>query len=178
MPWSQVVDVLRGSLFVLAHWCGGSLGAAILLASVATRVAMLPLTLPAARRRLSAKPGFDRQALLDALVQIPPGAALYSAIRAAGVAGSPFLWIADLARPDRLLAALAALLAAALAWLAAATPAGKSIASIAPLVITAAMTFLILSHLSAGLALVSLANSVIGSAERAVAVRGARPRPV
>src|SRR5437763_8840565 len=53
MLWSNIVDVLRGSLFVLAHWCGGSFGAAILLASAAMRVALLPITLPAARRQIA-----------------------------------------------------------------------------------------------------------------------------
>lgn len=46
------IDLLRSSLFVLAHWFGGSFGAAIIGASVVLRIAMLPLTLPATRRRL------------------------------------------------------------------------------------------------------------------------------
>src|SRR3954471_18937519 len=120
MLWSNLIDVLRGSLFVLAHWCGGSLGGAILLASAATRVAMLPLTLPATRRRLAREltmrelaprlaelkrvhahapeallaatqklheahgvSVFDRQGMRDALVQFPPAAALYAAVRGA-----------------------------------------------------------------------------------------------
>src|SRR5690348_14732320 len=52
MLWSGVVEILRGSLFALAHWCGGSFGAAILLASAAMRVALVPITFSATRRRL------------------------------------------------------------------------------------------------------------------------------
>jgi hypothetical protein len=37
MLWSNLIDVLRGSLFVLAHWFGGSFGAAILVASALMR---------------------------------------------------------------------------------------------------------------------------------------------
>ena len=48
----NAIDLLRSSLFVLAHWFGGSFGAAIIGASIALRVLMLPLTLPATRRRL------------------------------------------------------------------------------------------------------------------------------
>src|SRR5215510_11598083 len=46
------VDLLRSSLFVLAHWFGGSFGAAIVVASLVLRIAMLPVTLRATRRRL------------------------------------------------------------------------------------------------------------------------------
>ena len=46
MP-STVVDLFRGALFALAHWCGGSFGAAIVVAGVALRVVMLPVSLRA-----------------------------------------------------------------------------------------------------------------------------------
>jgi YidC/Oxa1 family membrane protein insertase len=52
MLWSNLIDVLRGSLFVLAHWFGGSFGAAILVASALMRIALFPVTLGATRRRL------------------------------------------------------------------------------------------------------------------------------
>ena len=49
---SGIVEILRGSLFALAHFCGGSFGAAILLASAAMRIALVPITFSATRRRL------------------------------------------------------------------------------------------------------------------------------
>jgi membrane protein insertase Oxa1/YidC/SpoIIIJ len=176
MLWSSLIDVVRASLFVVAHWCGGSFGAAIFLASVATRLVMLPLTLSATRRRLvrerNAVTTLDRRGLLDGLLTFPPAAAIYSAIRAAGSRAGGFLWIGNLATPDRALAVVASLIAAALAWLAMATPAGKTAGPhAAPLVLSAVVTFLILSHMSAGLAVYSVANSLIGAAERAIALR-------
>jgi YidC/Oxa1 family membrane protein insertase len=208
MLWSNLIDVFRGGLFVLAHWCGGSLGAAILLASLGARIALLPVTLGATRRRLvlerkmrelapeleAIKRGYRSQpqlmlektrelqrangvAMLDgrsfftSLVQFPPGAALYSAIRGSAANAGGFLWIRDLARPDRMLAVSAGLIAGAAAWFAAANPAAKGAAQITPALIAAAITLLFLSHLSAGLALYSITNSVVGVAERALAQR-------
>ena len=56
MLWSSLMDVVRASLFVVAHWCGGSFGAAIVVTSIATRLVLLPLTLRATRRRLTPGP--------------------------------------------------------------------------------------------------------------------------
>jgi hypothetical protein len=42
MPLSTIVDLFRGGLFALAHWCGGSFVAAIVVAAVGLRVLMLP----------------------------------------------------------------------------------------------------------------------------------------
>jgi len=62
--WSSFLDLLRVSLFALAHVCGGSLGGGILVLSLIIRVALLPLTLrlairarelELARRRLQPK---------------------------------------------------------------------------------------------------------------------------
>jgi len=209
MLWLNVLNVLRGGLFVLAHWCGGSLGAAIFLGSVAIRVAMLPLTLPAQRRalrravlqravaprikamsdkyrrdprrlveetnRLYARHGgrpFDARQLLDMLIQLPPGAAIYAVIRGVQQQAGSFLWIADLARPDRLLAGGAAVLAGILAWFGARTTGDASSgAAVAPVIITGVVSFLILSHFSSAVALYSVANSVVGGVERAVAAK-------
>jgi YidC/Oxa1 family membrane protein insertase len=208
MLWSNLLDVIRGSLFVLAHWCGGSIGTAILVGSAAVRVALLPLTLRAARRRvrqervvaalapqlaqikqryaseptrlvaetqkLHAAHGIstiDRQTLIDALVQMPAVMSLYSAIRGVGAKAGGFLWIADVTKPDRWLAALAATVAAAVAWLSLASPEGKTAAQAIPVLITGIITLLVLSHLSAGLALYSIANSVVGGVERRIALR-------
>jgi YidC/Oxa1 family membrane protein insertase len=209
MLWSNLLDVTRSALFVLAHWCGGSVGTAILVGSAAVRVAMLPLTLRSARRRVAqertiaglapqlasikkryaSQPALlmsetqklhaahgvsplDPRTLRDAMVQMPPAMALYSAIRGVAKPGA-FLWIGDIGKPDRLLAALAALIAAALAWLSASSPEGKSIAQALPVIVTGVITLTILSHLSAGLALYSIANSVISGIERQIAIRTA-----
>lgn len=209
MLWSNFLDVTRSALFVLAHWCGGSFGTAILVGSAAVRVAMLPFTLRSARRRLAQErtlaalaPELERikkryatqptvlmtetqklqaahgvspldpQTLRAAFLQMPPAMALYSAIRGVAKPGG-FLWIGDIAKPDRLLAALAAIIAAAMAWLSASSPEGKSVAQAVPVIVTAVVTLAILSHLSAGLALYSIANSVIAGIERQIAIRTA-----
>jgi membrane protein insertase Oxa1/YidC/SpoIIIJ len=179
MLWSSLVDVVRASLFVVAHWCGGSFGAAIFLASVAARLALFPLTVSATRRRLAhERDGVktpDVRGLLDAFVQLPPAAALYSAIRGAASRAGGFLWIGDLATPDRGLALVAGLVTAVVTWLAIATPAGKTAGPpFAPVIVSAAITFVLLSHFSAGLAIASVANSLMGAAERAVALRTLR----
>jgi YidC/Oxa1 family membrane protein insertase len=48
--WSSFLDLLRVSLFALAHVCGGSLGGGIVVLSLIIRVALLPLTLRLAIR--------------------------------------------------------------------------------------------------------------------------------
>jgi YidC/Oxa1 family membrane protein insertase len=208
MLWSNLIDVVRGSLFVLAHVFGGSIGTAILVGSAAVRVALLPLTIRGARRRVrqertiaslapqleriksryAAEPPrvfaetqklyaahgvspIDRQSLLESLGTMPPALALYSAIRGVASKLGGFLWIADIAKPDRLLAGVAALVAAGVAWVSAASPQGKSVAQIVPVVVTGVITLTILSHLSAGVALYSIANSVIGGVERRIALK-------
>jgi YidC/Oxa1 family membrane protein insertase len=202
---STVVEVFRASLFALAHWFGGSFGAAIVVAAVALRIVMLPLSLGAAKRRLlreaklralapelaalerryAGRPRalesairrlyeahglrlLDPRSLADSFLQLPPAAALYSAVRALP-RGLRFLWMTDLVSPDRVLATLAALVSGAVVWLGA-TSGDTNRAALAPIV-AAAITFLILSRLSAGVALYSLANSVISAAEQALARR-------
>jgi YidC/Oxa1 family membrane protein insertase len=68
-PWLVFVDVVRFALFAAAHVLGGSIGGGILAFSLVLRVALLPLTIPAARRmraqqaKLRAlKPALDRLA--------------------------------------------------------------------------------------------------------------------
>ncbi|HEX8942443.1 MAG TPA: YidC/Oxa1 family membrane protein insertase [Gemmatimonadaceae bacterium] len=208
MLWSNVLDIIRGSLFVLAHSFGGSFGAAILIGSALARIALLPITLRAARRRVrqertlaalapqlerirkrhAAEPSrfvaetralhaahgispLDRRTLFEGLVTMPPAVALYTAIR--GIAGKVggFLWVADIAKPDRWLAALAATVAGAIAWLSASSPAGKGVAQLVPVAVTSIITVLVLLHLSSALALYTIANSVIAGAERQIALR-------
>jgi membrane protein insertase Oxa1/YidC/SpoIIIJ len=208
MVWSNVLDVIRGTLFLLAHWCGGSYGSAILIGSAAVRIALLPLTLPGARRRvrqertlaslaprleqiktryatqparvlaetrkLHAAHGvsaLDRRSLIDGFVQMPPAMALYSAIRGLASRAGGFMWIADLTKPDGWLAALAAGVAAGIAWISVLSPEGKTAAHVVPALITGVITLLVLTHLSAGVALYSIANSVVAGAERQIALR-------
>jgi membrane protein insertase Oxa1/YidC/SpoIIIJ len=175
MAWSAVIDVLRAAIFALAHWCGGSVGLAIFVASIATRLVMLPLTLGATRRRLVRERDKvqtpDKRVLLDTLLQFPPAAALYSAIRAVSSRAGGFMWIRDLASADSLIALVAGVVTAAVVAASSVTPAGRSTPPLAPIVISAAITFLFLSHASAGLAIYSIANSLIGGAERFVAGR-------
>jgi YidC/Oxa1 family membrane protein insertase len=211
MLWSNIVDILRGSLFALAHWCGGSFGGAILLASAAMRVALLPITFSATRRRLiqeqklraiapeiaalkqrfAKKPEelavamqtlyaehgiafMDRRSMLSGLASFPPGAALYAAVRSAASGAGRFLWIADLAKPDRLLAAGATALAGVLAWATAAHGDAKPAAQLVPILVTTTVSLLVLWHLSAGVALYSVSSSIIGAVERAIAQRSIR----
>jgi YidC/Oxa1 family membrane protein insertase len=48
--WDGFVELLRGTIFSVAHLCGGSLGGGIFLVTAAVRLALLPLTLRLARR--------------------------------------------------------------------------------------------------------------------------------
>ena len=159
MLWSNLIDVLRGSLFVLAHWFGGSFGAAILVASALMRIALFPVTLGATRRRLLREQKLrelapeladikrrhaDNPDLLFAATQrahAAHGVPLFDP-RARSTRSSPFprplrctrpyaerrsnagrfLWVGDLAKPDRLMAIVAAIIAGAGAWVSSATP--------------------------------------------------------
>lgn len=209
MLWSNLLELVRGGLFVLAHWCNGSLGTAILLTSFAVRGAMLPFTIKAQRRALrrarlerelapalavlndkhrgdparmfeerrqvyasrGADP-VDKRMLIDGVVQFPPAAAIYGAIRGIPERAGAFLWIADLTRPDRLLAVAAALLAAALAWIGVKTSGGSAPAhAMVSVVVTGCVSFLVLSHFSSAVALYSVANSIVGGVERVIAAR-------
>jgi YidC/Oxa1 family membrane protein insertase len=50
MFWSDLVDLLRAVILGVAQVCNGSVGAAVILVSLAIRLALLPLTLRLARR--------------------------------------------------------------------------------------------------------------------------------
>jgi YidC/Oxa1 family membrane protein insertase len=209
MLWSNMIDVVRGGLFVLAGAFGGSWGAAIFIASAAMRIAVLPITLASARRRLVRERALlqlapqldaikklyakrrdvllvktrelyaanginavDPKDLVGSLLQYPPAAALYSAIRSSSYAAAagPFLWISSLAKPDRWLALVAALVSAIVVRASMiAIPQGGGTPQVVSVVLGAAITFAILSHVGAGLALYSVANSVITGAERMIA---------
>jgi len=53
MLWSNLVELLRALIFGVAHVTNGSLGVAVILVTLAVRLAMLPLTLRLARRGLA-----------------------------------------------------------------------------------------------------------------------------
>ena len=48
--WDGFVELLRATIFSVAHVCGGSLGGGIFLVSAGVRLALLPLTLRLSRR--------------------------------------------------------------------------------------------------------------------------------
>src|SRR4051812_21860535 len=122
MTWSMAIDLLRGGLFSLAHFCGGSMGLAIVVASIVFRAIMLPFAVRAARRQAAA-PAQKAVPDIGAVAQLPLGIALYAAIRGIGERGGAFLWVKSLARPDRVLAIFAAIVAGGLSWLASSTQA-------------------------------------------------------
>jgi YidC/Oxa1 family membrane protein insertase len=142
------------------------------VAELKRRHAGRPGAFEAATRRLHeahSVPLFDARSLVDSLLQFPPAAALYSAVRALP-RGVRFLWVTDLTAPDRALALVAAFVSATVTWFATTTGDANRAAQIAP-ILTAVMTYVILSHFSAGVALYSLASSVIGATEQALARR-------
>jgi len=181
MTWSMVMDLLRGGLFSLAHFCGGSMGLAIVVASLGLRALMLPLSVRAARR---ASAGTGRKGIPDvgSLAQFPLGIGLYATIRTIGERAGGFLWIKSLARPDRSFAIIGALVAGGLSWLAASSqalnaggaPAGSAARGVAlgfSALLTVGLTIAVLSHMSAGVALYSITSSVAGYGERRLIAR-------
>jgi len=186
MSWSLLVDLTRGLLFSLAHLFGGSVGLAIIAASLALRALMLPFALRAAKRRSTA-PSPTMLPDLGTFAQLPFVIALYSAIRriGGGSAAGGFLWIKSLATPDRMLAILAALVAGGLSWLTASaqtlhgTPAGGTVRNAAfalSALVTLVMTVAVLSHMPAGVALYSVTTSVASFGERKLIARLSRTR--
>src|SRR4051794_953117 len=200
---SLVVDAVRALVFAVAHLFGNSVGSGILAVSVLVRLALLPLTLRAARRamdhqariaalkpeleRLRQKFGDDRAGLAEAtmrlyrergigvmpqgtlvstLVQLPIGAALYQAFARGLGPKLGFLWVGDLARPDAILAGVAASLAGLAAGLNTTSSHRSTVA------ISATITLLIAWRLSASVALYWIASSGVGAMQSLVLRRG------
>jgi YidC/Oxa1 family membrane protein insertase len=194
--WSMVVDLVRALVFTTAHLCGNSIGGGVLTVSLLVRIALLPVTLRAARRmlahqeriaalapeleRLRRRHGDDSAGLAEAtmalyrrhdiglvprgmlgpmLVQFPIGAALYQAVSSGLGRRVSFLWVPDLARPDALVAAAAALLAAV------ATASGPSPASRGTVAVSAAITFVLAWRLSASVALYWVASNGVSAVQ-------------
>ena len=203
LDWSIVVDAVRALVFAVAHLFGNSVGSGILAVSVLVRLALLPLTLRAARRamehqariaalkpeleRLRQKFGDDRAALAEAtmrmyrergigvmpqgtlvstLVQLPIGAALYQAFARGLGPKLGFLWVGDLARPDAILAGVAASLAGLAAGLSTTSSHRSAVA------ISATITLVIAWRLSASVALYWIASSGVGAVQSLVLRRG------
>jgi YidC/Oxa1 family membrane protein insertase len=196
LEWSFVVGVVRAAVFAAAHLCGNSIGSGILAVSVVVRLALLPLTLRAARQamahqaritelepalaRLRARHGNDRAALAEAtvelhrkhgipviprgtlaanLIQLPIGAALYQAFAKGLGPRLGFLWVGDLARPDAMLAVVAASLAGLTVGL------GTTSNTRSAMAVSAILTLVIAWRLSASVALYWIASSGVGAAQ-------------
>jgi len=203
LDWSLVVDAVRALVFAVAHLFGNSVGSGILAVSVLVRLALLPLTLRAARRamehqarigalkpeleRLRQKFDDDRAGLAEAtmrlyrergigvmpqgtlvstLVQLPIGAALYQAFARGLGPKLGFLWVGDLARPDAILAGVAASLAGLAAGLSTTSSHRSAVA------ISATITLVIAWRLSASVALYWIASSGVGAVQALVVRRG------
>jgi YidC/Oxa1 family membrane protein insertase len=199
LDWSLVVDGVRALVFAVVHLFGNTVGSGILAVSVLVRLALLPLTLRAARRvmdhqariaalkpereRLRQKYGDDRARLAEAtlqlyrergigvmpqgtlvstLVQLPVGAALYQAFARGLGPKLGFLWVSDLARPDAILAGVAASLAGLAAGLSTSSSHRSAVA------ISATITLIIAWRLSASVALYWIASSGVGAMQALV----------
>jgi membrane protein insertase Oxa1/YidC/SpoIIIJ len=104
--------------------------------------------------------------LASTLVQLPVGAALYQAFARGLGPKLSFLWAGDLARPDAILAGVAASLAGLAAGLSATTNHRGAVA------ISATITLLIAWRLSASVALYWIASSGVGAVQALVLRRG------
>jgi len=142
----------------------------------ALRASTAPESLPAVQLALYRQRGLggvDAPALLGGLVQAPLGAGLYSAVRGALGSGKPFLWIADLARPDAWLA----LGVVGLGMLGAALyPQAPQAGRLAQLLLPGLITAAVLWHLSSGLALSWAASSAVGVVQAGLLRRRATGR--
>jgi membrane protein insertase Oxa1/YidC/SpoIIIJ len=153
-----MTDFLRTILFATAHWCGGSLGGAIFIVSFVLRLLMLPLA-RAVHREAGYRP-FTVAGLLGILVQWPLMAALFGAVRKGLGARVGFLWVTDLARPDRWLITTAAMLAAggSAMLVPAGSPRGTAEAMV---VLSGVMTFVFLWFASSAIAISYGAGSLV-----------------
>jgi YidC/Oxa1 family membrane protein insertase len=101
-----------------------------------------------------------------ALLQMPLGAGVYQTVTAIAARSARFFWIADLSKPDALVASIAAGLTGAAVMAGPASPSSRLTAALA-----AAGTFLIAWRLSAGIGLYWIASSVVGVVQSLVVRR-------
>ena len=107
--------------------------------------------------------------ILGSLAPAPVLLALYSAVRQSVAAGGRFLWIADISRPDRVLAVLVGAFGVAAASLAP-VPQGQSRTLMA--LLPAAVTMIVLWKMAAGISLYWGASTVIGGIQSVLTPRG------
>jgi YidC/Oxa1 family membrane protein insertase len=109
------------------------------------------------------------------LIQLPIGAAIYQTIGSITKRAVRFLWVADLSRPDAIVASIAAGLAGAAVMAGPSTPSSRVTAGIA-----AAGTFFLAWRLSAGVGLYWIGSNVVGVVQsllvRRVAVKESTAR--
>ncbi|HEX3839128.1 MAG TPA: membrane protein insertase YidC [Steroidobacteraceae bacterium] len=108
----------------------------------------------------------DGKGLLGALLQMPVIYGLYKAL-SSGVGATAFLWIRNLARPDRILAVLAAISTAAAM---AAAPHMSEQARLMIILVPAILCFVAALHFSSGVALYWITTNLF-SAAQALALR-------
>ena len=122
---------------------------------------------------------FPKGTWTTALLQLPLGAALYQAIRNGVGHGRRFLWIADLSRPDVLLAVITAAITAAgtaLSMPPAGTTPADAPSSTTTILVGAAITLAFTLRLASGVGIYWATSSVVTVIENAVASRTtARP---
>jgi YidC/Oxa1 family membrane protein insertase len=111
-----------------------------------------------------------RGTLTATLIQLPIGAALYQAFASGLGPKLSFLWIADLARPDALLAGLAASLAGLAAGLSTSSNSRSAVA------VSVTLTFVLAWRLSASVALYWVASSGVGVVQALVLRRSPAER--
>ena len=122
-----------------------------------------PARLFAETRELHRRHGvtfLDPRSLLGGFAQMPLLAALFSAVRSGLGAGVRFAWVADLARPDRLLIIVVASLAAGAAWIAPASAPNQP-APGAVILVTALASVVFLWSMSSAIALSWGAGSLV-----------------
>ncbi|MBL0170335.1 MAG: YidC/Oxa1 family membrane protein insertase [Gemmatimonadaceae bacterium] len=208
--WDSFVELLRLTIFSVAHVCGGSLGTAVVLVSAGLRLALLPLTLRMARqaraqqaRMSQLTPQLDRlkrrfaddpaalmratralyadngvrllspSAVINMMVQLPVVGGLFAAVRGGLGSRVRFLWIVDLAQPNRWLLALVTVLStAALATMPAAP--GQSRAPSIAWLLSIGMTMAFLWSASSAIALSMGASSMVTVLQNWLVSRDAR----
>ncbi len=183
---------MDGSLGASIAVIGG--GARVLLLPLTLRAALaardhqarileLAPQLDALKTRYAAKPGelaaqtaalyrengitmLPKGTLITALIQVPLGAALYQTVRTGLTAGTRFLWVSDLTRPDLALTVLTGVLAALGVGLTGATqPTGTTPAGISTYVlavVSGLLTVVFAFKLASGIGIYWAASSAVG----------------
>jgi YidC/Oxa1 family membrane protein insertase len=105
------------------------------------------------------------------LLQVPLGWAVYTVVRTGVGAGETFLWIADLARPDIAISLVTGVLSVIMGLTMTAT--GGPVSPTAMSLVIGAASFLVVFHLSAGIALYWASTSGVGILQNVLVRRSA-----